>query len=338
MESKLKLGVLSIMMLALCACTVPTNSSSEDNHSSSIEESLSSETESSQSSNETSSSEGSSSNSSSSGSSSSSSESSSSSSSSQSSSSSSSSSESSSSSSETTSSSSSNSNDFNGYYASITDNMTGTTLLTALQSLNSKKRTKTVGYKNMGQYYKQTDGDPNNSGNILSFYSGKSTSFNGSFSGSVNREHVWPNSHGGNLVEGDIHMPRPTIVSENGSRGNSFYVEGMKSSSNGWDPAMESFGVAKYRGISARIIFYCVVASSQLSLVDSNSGGSNQMGKLSDILKWNLAYTIDATETRRNEAAQGIQGNRNPFIDHPEYACKIWGNYNTATKTMCGIN
>ncbi len=323
MESKLKLGVLSIMMLALCACTVPTNSSSEDKHSSSIEEPLSSETESSQSSNETSSSEEGSSSSSSS-----------------SSSSENSSSESSSSESSSSPSSSSSSNDFNGYYASITDTMTGSTLLTALQSLNSKKRTKTVGYKNMGDYYKQTDGDPKNSGNLLVFYSGKSSAFNGSFSGNINREHVWPNSRGGSVVEGDIHMPRPTLTNENGSRGNSFYVEGKKASSGGWDPAMESFGVAKYRGISARIIFYCVAASSQLSLVDTNddSTGNKTMGKLSDLLKWNLAYTIDATEVQRNDAAQGIQGNRNPFIDHPEYACKIWGNYNTATKTMCGIN
>jgi len=231
-------------------------------------------------------------------------------------------------------------NDFNGYYASITSTMTGTALLSALQSLNSQKRTRTVGYGSMGSYYKQTDGDPANASNILSFYSGTSTAFNGSFGGAVNREHVWPNSRGGNLVEDDIHMPRPTLVAENGSRGNSFYVEGMKSSSAGWDPAEESFGKEKYRGISARIIFYCVAASSQLSLVDTNNDNTSNktMGKLSDLLKWNLAYTIDATETKRNAAAQTIQGNRNPFIDHPEFACKIWGNYNNTTKAMCGLN
>lgn len=132
-------------------------------------------------------------------------------------------------------------------------------------------------------------------------------------------------------------MTRPTIISDNSSRGNSFYVEGMNSSSNGWDPYTAGF-LIKYRGIAARIIFYCVVANSSLSIIDSNTGGGSQMGKLSDLLKWNLAYTIDATETRRNSAAQGIQGNRNPFIDHPEYACKIWGNTNSTTKAMCGLN
>ena len=85
------------------------------------------------------------------------------------------------------------------YYDGISSSATGTTLLSSLRSLNGTKQTSTVGYSNMGTYYKQTDGDPANSSNILSFYSGTSVAFNGSFQGSVNREHVWPNSHGGNL-------------------------------------------------------------------------------------------------------------------------------------------
>src|SRR5574344_2033899 len=98
--------------------------------------------------------------------------------------------------------------------------------------------------------------------------------------------HSWPNSHGGNLIENDIHMTRPTIASENGSRGNSFYVEGKKDSSRGWDPAMESFGKENYRGDSARIIFYGAIASSSLSIVEmdyhytTNKNRDNMMGKL----------------------------------------------------------
>lgn len=223
------------------------------------------------------------------------------------------------------------------YYSSIGDDETGSTLLNDLHSLNSKKRTKLVGYKNMGKYYKQTDGDPNNSNNIIVFYSGESVAFSGSFGGNVNREHVWPNSRGGSSVEGDIHMPRPTLTNENGSRGNSFYVEGKKTSNSGWDPAMESFGKEKYRGISARIIFYCAIADTSLTLIDReyDSSSNNTMGKLSDLLKWNLQYEIDATETRRNDAAQSIQGNRNPFIDDRSLPCKIWGDTNAETKAVC---
>ena len=154
----------------------------------------------------------------------------------------------------------------------------------------------------------------------------------------MNREHVWPKSHGGNLVEDDIHMIRPTITAENGSRGNSFYVEGMKTEHEGWDPAMESFGDETYRGDSARIIFYCAIASTQLTIIDSaTSTGSNQMGKLSDLLKWNLKYPVLNREQIRNAGAESLQGNRNPFIDHPEYACRIWGSTNSTTRTICGM-
>lgn len=225
------------------------------------------------------------------------------------------------------------------YYSSVNLESTSSSLLNALHTLNSSKRTKTVGYSNMGKYYPKTDGDPNNSSNLILFYSGTSYKFSGSFgssSTSVNREHVWPNSRGGGNVEADIHMPRPTLAGENGSRGNAFYVEGGKSSS-GWDPAMESFGVEKYRGIAARIIFYCAIADTSLTLIDAttDSTSNKTMGKLSDLLKWNLEYEIDSTETQRNDAAQDIQGNRNPFIDDRSLACKIWGNTNTTTQAVC---
>ena len=59
------------------------------------------------------------------------------------------------------------------------------------------------------------------------------------------------------------------------------------------------------------------------------------MGKLSDLLKWNINYPVLDREKTRNEGAEYLQGNRNPFIDHPEYACKIWGNTNSTTKSIC---
>jgi len=233
------------------------------------------------------------------------------------------------------------------YYYGVNE-LSGDDLLQGLITLNSKKRTSTVGYSSMGTSasgsFKYTDYDPSTikydsngqpyGTSIISFYSGnKITSFT--------REHVWPNSHGGNLVEADIHMTRPSPQSENGSRGNEFYVEGQKGSNKGWDPAMEDFGIESYRGDAARIIFYCCVASSKLSLVDddyhysTNANRDNIMGKVSDLLKWNLEYPVLDREERRNEGAEYLQGNRNPFIDHPEYACRIWGGYNSNTQSIC---
>ena len=224
------------------------------------------------------------------------------------------------------------------YYGGISDSLTGQNLTNALHSLNANKRKRTVGYKAMlndpaNGFYITDPG--NGKSTITTFYSGNS---NNGTSG-LNREHVWPNSRGGSKVEADIHMPRPTLTKENGSRGNSFYVQGKKSTTDGWDPAMEDFGKESYRGDSARIIFYCCIADTALTLIDAENDNQNNntMGKLSDLLKWNLQYPVLEREQVRNEGAESLQGNRNPFIDHPEYACRIWGNTNSTTRQICGM-
>jgi endonuclease I len=44
------------------------------------------------------------------------------------------------------------------------------------------------------------------------------------------------------------------------------------------------------------------------------------MGLLSTLLAWHQQDPPNAQERLRNDAVQGFQGNRNPFIDHPEWA------------------
>ena len=237
------------------------------------------------------------------------------------------------------------------YYNTIDKSLTGTELLTELQTLNGKKRQSTVGYGSMGTtpsgQFKYTDYDPNYvkydgkgqpyGTQISSFYTYTSAT-------SWNREHVWPNSHGGGsnggvsspYIDADIHMVRPTIAAENSSRGNSYYVEGMNSNSAGWDPKTAGYN-ENSRGEAARIILYCVVADPRLELECANSSPSknNKMGNLETLLKWNLEYPVTQREKNRNEGAEYLQGNRNPFIDHPEYGCKIWGGTNARTKQIC---
>ena len=65
-----------------------------------------------------------------------------------------------------------------------------------------------------------------------------------------------------------------------------------------------------------------------LELTDNRAlivGSSNYnvpayMGLLSDLLAWHAADPPDAAEVERNDVIQTFQGNRNPFIDHPEWA------------------
>jgi endonuclease I len=51
------------------------------------------------------------------------------------------------------------------------------------------------------------------------------------------------------------------------------------------------------------------------------------LGKLSTLLEWHKQDPVDNWERRRNDIIfKKYQGNRNPFIDHPEFVEKIWQN------------
>ena len=201
---------------------------------------------------------------------------------------------------------------------------------------DAKSCTTSFTYKKLPDIFPYTDVDPNDSSKILSFYSGKSTTY----AGNCNREHVWPNSRKGEATENDPHVIRPTLQSENSSRGNSYYGE-----TTGWDPA--TFDNEKYRGISARIIFYCAVKYQDAALVlddDDNPESTNKnqrptMGKLSKLLEWNIKYPVDETEiTRNNVLVEKYHWNCNPFILDPTLATTIWGHYNAACEAACGLN
>jgi endonuclease I len=51
------------------------------------------------------------------------------------------------------------------------------------------------------------------------------------------------------------------------------------------------------------------------------------MGMLSDLLAWNDEDPVDAKEQERNEVVFSYQGNRNPFIDHPEWVACLFKNH-----------
>lgn len=217
------------------------------------------------------------------------------------------------------------------YYNQISDELRGKNLLLQLDNLLDSTSHPTINftYKGlMSEVFPYTDGKD---GKLYAFYRGTLAS-----SGSMNREHVWPNSRGGNYVERDPHMVRPTLTSDNSGRGNAFYNE-----SGNYDPG--EFGAYQYRGICARIIFYCAVKAQEngLNLVDKNtdSTSNKSMEKLSTLLKWNLEYDIDATEIQRNDVLYTkFKHNRNPFIDDRNYACKIWGDTNAETRGVCSGN
>jgi hypothetical protein len=60
------------------------------------------------------------------------------------------------------------------------------------------------------------------------------------------------------------------------------------------------------------------------------------MGVLTTLMAWHAADPVDARELERNEVVFGIQGNRNPFVDHPEWASLDL--FNSTQPTTCELN
>ena len=235
--------------------------------------------------------------------------------------------------------------DTKAYYSTLDDSKTGSALLNELNSLNKSKRKKTIGYNNFKTMFQYTEVDPKGttpSGKMYGFYDNALVSATWD-NVTWNREHVWPESRGGGKVDADILMTRPTSVKINSDRGNNVY--GLVSGS--YDPGQF---IPEYRGVAARIILYCAIADTSLNLNESTVFSDNTMGILSQLLKWNLDYLPGGKDSEslalriewnRNEVNQkrdDMQGNRNPFVDHPEYACRIWGTKSSETKAACGIS
>ncbi|PAT02264.1 hypothetical protein CI105_02670 [Candidatus Izimaplasma bacterium ZiA1] len=238
-------------------------------------------------------------------------------------------------------------NDYNytGYYNGA-DGLNGLVLKSFLHNLIDDHSAKS--YSSLWGYLAETDKDPNNPNNVILFYTGWSDSNqnHGGAASEWNREHVWAKGHGDfGTATGpgtDLHHIRPTDVSVNGKRasldfdiGGSLYYDADGSTTNkvdndSWEPRDE------VKGDVARMIFYMAVRYEgdeakydYLDLEINNyvdNGTAPLMGKLDVLLQWNIDDPVDDFEMNRNNVIYGIQGNRNPFIDHPEFAEKVFAN------------
>ena len=195
----------------------------------------------------------------------------------------------------------------------------------ALQELMDVKQTNTTSYSNCLSLGAKAAAYPTaSSSTFVPFYHDTTTT---ATTGQCNREHTWPNSRGSGTTGpgADPFIIRPTLTSDNSSRGNNFYGT---SSSKEWDPASCGFEAA--RGESARVILYAATMyyKNGLSLSNNPNDGTSlkTMGTLSTLLAWNNAYAPTPIEIQINNYLSNNGYGRNPFVDHPEYASYIWDN------------
>jgi endonuclease I len=197
---------------------------------------------------------------------------------------------------------------------------------------------------------KETDRDTLDPTRVLLIYSGWSVDAAQEYNGGSgwSREHVWAKSRGdfGNSMGPgtDVHALRPCDVSVNGARNNRWFAECSTEYIDGDGPTGSYTSSSEWvwkpndnvKGDVARMIFYMATryegsnGEPDLEVIDSipldNYTNEPIHAKLSDLYQWHIEDPVDDWERNRNNIIYyDYQNNRNPFIDHPEYADSIWG-------------
>ncbi|PHN84411.1 endonuclease I [Vibrio splendidus] len=169
-----------------------------------------------------------------------------------------------------------------------------------------------------------------------------------------NREHSFPKSWFGGKVEpmnSDGHHLFATDGYVNSKRSNWPFGEVSSTtytSSNGskLGSAANSLGyvgtvfepIDEFKGDFARAYFYMATRyENEIANWEGNSTSSDAVldgtnttvfepWLLTMLKRWHSEDPVSQKEIDRNKAVHDFQGNRNPFIDHPEFVSQIWGN------------
>lgn len=175
----------------------------------------------------------------------------------------------------------------------------------------------------------------------------------GSYTGEgqcYNKEHSFPQAWFGNgalPMYSDMHHIFPTDGFSNGKHNNYPYSEvgtASYTSVNGSKLGNNTFPgfsgtvfepINEYKGDIARATLYMVtryqsnIPAWQLNanandILDGNTYPSLDPWYIQLLFKWHNQDPVSQKEIDRNNAVYALQGNRNPYIDHPEYVYEVW--------------
>jgi endonuclease I len=138
--------------------------------------------------------------------------------------------------------------------------------------------------------------------------------------------HVYPsdgyvNGRRSNHPFGEV--DRPTWESRNGSKLGSNTYGGFRGTV--FEP------IDEFKGDIARALLYFAVRyedrveSFNHKMFDGSKNQVFASWFLAMLFKWHKMDPVSKHEVHRNNIGFKFQGNRNPFIDHPEWVTKIWG-------------
>ncbi len=234
-----------------------------------------------------------------------------------------------------------------GYYNG-TDGLTGDALRSALHNIIDDHNS--ISYAALWTAYKDTD--KKSDGTVWDIYTNNCnftfvTDQCGTYSNicdCYNREHTVPQSWFGESspMVSDIFHVLPTDGKVNGMRSNYPY---------GVCPSGTVYGTGKlgtctypgysgtvfepadeYKGDIARIYFYMAtrymdILSGWGSGASSHFSGNNlNSWTTSMLLDWHNSDPVSDKEKNRNNIIYTkYQNNRNPYVDHPEWVCVVWG-------------
>lgn len=242
----------------------------------------------------------------------------------------------------------------NGYYNSA-QGLTGNPLKIALHNIIDNHTV--ISYNGLWNCYEITDKKTN--GKVWDIYSdvpGGTPAYEFTFGTDqcgnyavegdcYNREHTWPqswfNSQSG--PTSDLFHVYPTDGKVNGERNNYPYGNvgssiAFQSTNGGKLGITTDLGyssivfepIDEYKGDLARNYFYMSTRYYSEDAGWSTSDATNKSvilpWQLNVLLTWSHDDPVSAKETARNNLIYyDYQHNRNPFIDHPEWADSIWG-------------
>ncbi len=237
-----------------------------------------------------------------------------------------------------------------GYYGQA-DGVAGSSLRTALHEIIRPHRR--VSYDSLWDHYRETDRRADGtvwdmySDCIFSAFQSNQGGPPGTVGGYLTREHCWPKMAWGgekNDAYSDLFHVLPGDAHTNGQKGLGPPGEvGPNHASCGLmkiGRARDGLGYEglvfepsdRYKGDFARIYMYFTVCyqTGPDALPCANwplmAADGQQLARWAEVmlLRWHREDPVDSKELDRNEAIFRIQGNRNPFVDHPDWAARIW--------------